>query len=198
MRRFTLCCALLSVGLAAAPVSAGTEQSLSYSTGTKTASTQRPPNIVLILADDLGFSDIAPYGSEISTPSLSALAAVGVSFTNYHTAANCAPARAMLLTGVDAHLAGVPNIPEMLAPEQRRYEHYQGVLSHNVVTVATLLEGAGYHTYMAGKWHLGSAPGLLPNQRGFERTVALADSGADNWEQRPYLCLLYTSPSPRD
>ena len=189
MRRFTLCCALLSVGLAAAPVSAGTEQSLSDSTGTKTASTQRPPNIVLILADDLGFSDIAPYGSEISTPSLSALAAVGVSFTNYHTAANCAPARAMLLTGVDAHLAGVPNIPEMLAPEQRRYEHYQGVLGHNVVTVATLLEDAGYHTYMAGKWHLGSAPGLLPSQRGFERTVALADSGADNWEQRPYIPL---------
>ena len=147
------------------------------------------PNIVLILADDLGFSDIAPYGSEINTPSLSALAEAGVSFTNYHTAANCAPARAMLLTGVDAHLAGVPNIPEMLAPEQRYDAHYQGVLGSNVVTVATLLEEAGYHTYMAGKWHLGSGPGLLPSQRGFERTVALADSGADNWEQRPYIPL---------
>ncbi|MDX1736539.1 MAG: arylsulfatase, partial [Halioglobus sp.] len=113
----------------------------------------------------------------------------GVSFTNYHTAANCAPARAMLLTGVDAHLAGVPNIPEMLAPEQRRHAHYQGVLGNNVVTVATLLEGAGYHTYMAGKWHLGSGPGKLPSQRGFERTLALADSGADNWEQRPYIPL---------
>ena len=148
-----------------------------------------PPNVVLILADDLGFSDIAPYGSEINTPNLSALAASGVSFTNYHTAANCAPARAMLLTGVDAHLAGVPNIPEMLAPEQRRHAHYRGVLGQNVVTVATLLENAGYHTYMAGKWHLGSTPGLLPSQRGFERTVALADSGADNWEQRPYIPL---------
>ena len=148
-----------------------------------------PPNVVLILADDLGFSDIAPYGSEINTPNLSALAASGVSFTNYHTAANCAPARAMLLTGVDAHLAGVPNIPEMLAPEQRRHAHYRGVLGQNVVTVATLLEDAGYHTYMAGKWHLGSTPGLLPSQRGFERTVALADSGADNWEQRPYIPL---------
>jgi arylsulfatase A-like enzyme len=148
-----------------------------------------PPNVVLILADDLGFSDIAPYGSEINTPNLSALAASGVSFTNYHTAANCAPARAMLLTGVDAHLAGVPNIPEMLAPEQRRHAHYRGVLGQNVVTVATLLENAGYHTYMAGKWHLGSRPGLLPSQRGFERTVALADSGADNWEQRPYIPL---------
>ena len=149
----------------------------------------RAPNIVLILADDLGFTDIAPFGSEINTPTISALAEAGVSFTNYHTAANCAPARAMLLTGVDAHLAGVPNIPEMLAPEQMRYPHYQGVLGSNVVTVATLLEGAGYHTYMAGKWHLGSSAGLLPSQRGFERTVALADSGADNWEQRPYIPL---------
>jgi len=147
------------------------------------------PNIVLILADDLGFTDIAPYGSEINTPSLTTLADAGVRFTNYHTAANCAPARAMLLTGVDNHLAGVPNIPEMLAPQQRRHAHYQGVLGNNVVTVATLLEEAGYHTYMAGKWHLGSAPGKLPSQRGFERTVALADSGADNWEQRPYIPL---------
>lgn len=150
-------------------------------------------NVVLILADDLGFSDIASYGSEINTPSLSALAELGVSFTNYHTAANCAPARAMLLTGVDAHLAGVPNIPEMLAPEQKRTAHYQGVLGRNVVTVATVLEDAGYHTYMAGKWHLGTDSGLLPSERGFERTVALADSGADNWEQRPYIPIYKTA-----
>ncbi|WP_262500832.1 arylsulfatase [Pseudohalioglobus sediminis] len=147
------------------------------------------PNIVLVLADDLGFTDLGSYGSEINTPTLDALAQEGVRFTNYHTAANCAPARAMLLTGVDAHIAGVPNIPEMLAPEQKRHSHYQGVLGNNVVTVATLLEGAGYHTYMAGKWHLGAGPGQLPSERGFKRTVALADSGADNWEQRPYIPL---------
>jgi len=145
------------------------------------------PNIVFILADDLGYTDIGPYGSEVFTPSLSALAAQGIRFANYHTAANCAPARAMLLTGVNNHLAGVPNIPEMLAPEQRVNEGYQGVLSSNVVTVATLLEDAGYHTYLAGKWHLGAAPDKRPSRRGFERTVALMDSGADNWEQRPYL-----------
>jgi arylsulfatase A-like enzyme len=145
------------------------------------------PNIVLILADDLGFTDIAPYGSEINTPSLSALAENGVSFSNYHTAASCAPTRAMLLTGVDSHRAGVPNIPEMIPPEQRQHAHYQGVLGRNVVTVATLLQDSGYHTYMAGKWHLGMTADLLPSRRGFERTVAMADSGADNWEQKPYL-----------
>ncbi len=147
------------------------------------------PNIVFILADDLGYTDIAPYGSEINTPTLSALARAGLSFTNYHTAANCAPARAMLLTGVNNHLAGVPNIPEMLAPEQRTASHYQGLLGDDVVTVATLLEDAGYHTYLAGKWHLGLAPDKRPGRRGFERTVAMMDSGADHWEQRPYLPL---------
>ena len=145
------------------------------------------PNIVFLLADDLGYTDIAPYGSEVKTPALSKLAEEGIRFTNYHTAANCAPSRAMLLTGVNNHLAGIPNIPEMLAPEQMVHENYLGVLGDNVVTIATLLEGSGYHTYMAGKWHLGAERGKLPSQRGFERTVALMDSGADNWEQRPYL-----------
>ena len=93
----------------------------------------------------------------------------------------------MLLTGVDSHRAGVPNIPEMIPPEQRQHAHYQGVLGRNVVTVATLLQDSGYHTYMAGKWHLGMTADLLPSRRGFERTVAMADSGADNWEQKPYI-----------
>lgn len=152
-----------------------------------TASAAQQPNIVLILADDLGFTDIAPYGSEISTPSLAALANEGVRFTNYHTAASCAPARAMLLTGVDSHRAGVASIPEAIPPEQSHFDGYQGVLGNNVVTVASLLEGAGYHTYMSGKWHLGKKRHQLPSRRGFERTVAMADTGADNWEQKPYL-----------
>lgn len=146
-----------------------------------------PPNIVLILADDLGFSDLAGYGSEIATPNLTALATQGLSFTNYHTGANCTPSRGMLLTGVDSHRAGVPNIPEMIPAAQAEYPHYTGTLGHNVVTVASLLQSSGYHTYLAGKWHLGQTPDKLPSQRGFERTVALGDSGADNWQQKPYL-----------
>lgn len=145
------------------------------------------PNIVLILADDLGFTDISPFGSEIHTPNIARLAAEGVSFTNYHTAGSCAPARAMLLTGVDSHRNGVPNIPEALPAEQMAYEHYQGVLNDKVVTLANVLQAGGYHTYMTGKWHLGHTPELLPSARGFDRTIAMADTGADNWEQRTYL-----------
>ncbi|NKB32796.1 MAG: sulfatase-like hydrolase/transferase [Pseudomonadales bacterium] len=145
------------------------------------------PNIVLVLADDLGFTDISPFGSEINTPNIAKLAEEGLSFTNYHTAGSCAPARAMLLTGVDSHRNGVPNIPEALPPELTVYENYQGVLSQNAVTLASMLQANGYHTYMTGKWHLGHTPELLPSARGFDRTIAMADTGADNWEQRAYL-----------
>jgi arylsulfatase A-like enzyme len=145
------------------------------------------PNIVLILADDLGFSDTAPYGGEIATPNIARLADEGIRFSNYHTASSCAPTRAMLLTGVDSHLAGVPNIPEAIPPAQRSQRNYQGTLNREVVTVATLLQDAGYHTYMTGKWHLGHGPGQLPFYRGFERTVTMALTGSDNWQQKSYL-----------
>ena len=100
---------IIALGLLA-PMGLLAEGSTSLIKDPNTTTVERP-NIVLVLADDLGFTDLASYGSEISTPTIDALARQGVSFTNYHTAANCAPSRAMLLTGVDAHLAGVPNIP---------------------------------------------------------------------------------------
>jgi len=146
----------------------------------------KSPNIVLILADDLGFTDTQPYGGEISTPNISRLADEGVIFTNYHTGATCAPSRAMLITGVDSHRAGVPEIPEAILPEMAGHDNYQGTLNHRVVTVATLLKDAGYHTYLTGKWHLGKTADLLPSQRGFERTVTMLDTGADNWEKKSY------------
>ena len=161
--------------------------SSSLSAQQTTATPVKRPNIVLILADDLGFTDISPFGGEINTPNIAALAEAGVSFTNYHTAGSCAPARAMLLTGVDSHRNGVPNIPEALPAQQRTHANYLGVLNDKVVTLATILRDQGYHTYMTGKWHLGHTPELLPSARGFERTIAMADTGADNWQQRAYL-----------
>tara|TARA_R110002072_G_scaffold64_13_gene494 strand:- start:30634 stop:32394 length:1761 start_codon:yes stop_codon:yes gene_type:complete len=146
-----------------------------------------PPNIVLILADDLGFSDLGAFGSEVSTPNIDGLASRGVMFTNYHTAASCAPTRAMLMTGISSHRAGMGNMPESLAPEHQGTPEYAGQLRAGVPTVADQLRQRGYRTYMAGKWHLGKTAETLPSARGFDRTFILADTGADNWEQRPYL-----------
>ena len=147
----------------------------------------QPPNIVLILADDLGFSDLGSYGSEIDTPNLDGIAAQGMRFANFHTAASCAPTRAMLLTGVDSHVAGVANIIEAIPDYQAASPAYQGVLDKNVATISERLGDQGYRTYMSGKWHLGQTPEQLPSKRGFDRAFSLGDTGADNWRQRPYL-----------
>lgn len=152
-----------------------------------TAGAAERPNIVVLLADDVGFSDFGAYGSEIRTPNIDALAAAGMQFTNFHVSPNCAPTRAMLLTGVSNHRAGVANIPETIPPSQRGHPAYLGHLRDDVVTVASVLRTAGYATYVTGKWHLGHEPDTLPNARGFDRSFVLDASGADNWEQRPYL-----------
>lgn len=146
----------------------------------------KPPNIVLILIDDAGYTDLGSYGSEIATPTLDALAASGTRFANFHASPMCAPSRAMLLTGVDSHTAGVANLPESTPPEHRANPAYQGRLASNVVTVASRLKAAGYRTYMAGKWHLGHDAASLPNARGFDRSLALEATGGDNFQQRPY------------
>lgn len=147
------------------------------------------PNIVLLLADDWGFSDVGAFGGEIPTPNLDALAAQGMRFTNFHVAASCAPTRAMLMTGVDNHRNGVGNMPETMPESHAGKPGYLGVLDRNVVTIASLLREGGYHTYIAGKWHLGHELHNLPPARGFERSLIQADSGSDNWEMRPYLML---------
>lgn len=147
------------------------------------------PNIVLLLADDWGFSDVGAYGGEMATPNLDMLAARGMRFSNFHVTASCAPTRSMLMTGVDNHRNGVGNMPETIPQEHIGKPGYLGVLDTNVVTVATLLRDSGYHTYISGKWHLGHEPWNLPPARGFERSVIQADSGSDNWEMKQYLSL---------
>ena len=147
----------------------------------------RPPNIIIVLLDDTGYADIGAYGSEISTPNIDRLAADGVQFTNFHAAAACTPTRGMLLTGVDNHLVGMGNMVEIMADNQFEQPGYEGFMGYSVVTLPSLLKDAGYHTYMAGKWHLGKTKKSIPAARGFERSISLMESGADNWEKKSYL-----------
>jgi arylsulfatase/uncharacterized sulfatase len=145
------------------------------------------PNIVVILIDDAGFTDLGAYGSEINTPHIDSLAASGVMFSNFHTTPTCAPSRAMLMTGVPSHRAGVATLDHLRPPEQADHPSYRGELASDVPTLAEHLRAAGYASYVTGKWHLGHSPESLPVARGFDRSFILDASGADNWEQRSYL-----------
>ncbi|MBI1187385.1 MAG: sulfatase-like hydrolase/transferase [Alphaproteobacteria bacterium] len=158
------------------------------------AAQEQRPNIVLIVADDVGFTDFGAYGGEARTPHIDALAREGAQFTRYYTSPLCAPSRAMLLTGVDNHRTGLATIPEVLPPEHVGRPGYTMALEPGVETVALRLRDAGYRTYMTGKWHLGHERGDLPNAHGFERSFALDASGADNWEQRPYMPYYANAP----
>lgn len=146
----------------------------------------KPPNIVVLVADDWGYSDVGAFGSEIATPNIDTLAREGVRFSDFHVTASCSPTRSMLLTGVDNHRNGVGNMPETMPEEHLGKPGYSGVLNDNAITVASLLKDGGYNTYITGKWHLGKTRDTLPNSRGFERSFIQADSGSDNWEERPY------------
>lgn len=149
------------------------------------AAEKKRPNIVILLADDWGFSDVGSFGSEIRTPNIDALAAAGVRFSNFHVAGTCSPTRAMLQTGVSNHRAGLGNMPETIPPEHVGKPGYDTVLNDRVVTMASLFRDSGYRTYLTGKWHLGRTPDKLPTARGYDHAFSLADAGADNFEQRP-------------
>ena len=142
------------------------------------------PNLVVLVADDWGFTDLGAFGGEIDTPHLNALSLRGTRFANFHAAASCSPTRAMLLTGVDSHRAGVGNLREAMPREHMGKPGYLASLSQNVVTVATLLKDGGYRTYITGKWNVGSEPHNLPNRRGFDRSIVQGDTGSDNWNPR--------------
>ncbi len=133
------------------------------------------PNIVLIMADDMGFSDIGCYGSEIPTPNLDALAANGLRFTQFHNTARCSPTRASLLTGLHPHQAGMGRLAEgSIGTKGDGAPGYLGYLNNHCVTIAEVLRPAGYRTYLAGKWHLGMRDeSKWPLQRGFDRFYGL-------------------------
>lgn len=155
-------------------------------TAQQAQSAQRP-NIVVIVADDVGFTDLGVYGGEARTPNIDALARRGAQFSRYYSSPLCSPSRAMLLTGMDAHRTGHSTIIEVLPPELRGRPGYTMRLEPGVVTLAERLRRGGYRTYATGKWHLGHGEGDLPNSHGFERSFVLDASGADNWEERAYM-----------
>ncbi|MFQ6131992.1 MAG: arylsulfatase [Armatimonadota bacterium] len=149
-----------------------------HSTPGASAQAAQRPNIILIMADDMGFSDIGCYGSEIATPNLDRLAQEGVRFTHFYNVARCCPTRASLLTGLYPHQAGVGHMvgdrSEEMGPA------YQGYLNDSCVTIAEALKPAGYNTLMSGKWHVGENRPHWPCDRGFDRYYGLI-SGASNY-----------------
>lgn len=162
------------------------------------------PNFLIIVADDLGFSDLSCFGGEIRTPNLDKLARNGLRFTDFHAAAACSPSRAMIMTGTDHHIAGLGNLIEWTnrsdqnAPTEGESKHwstapqrgmpgYEGYLNERVVTLPELLRDAGYLTLMAGKWHLGLTPERFPSKRGFEKSFAHLPACSNHYAYEPQL-----------
>ncbi len=142
------------------------------------------PNIMIIMADDMGYSDIGCYGGEIQTPNLDALAQEGLRFTQFYNTARCCPTRASLLTGLHPHQTGIGHMtvdPEKKGNTNSQLEAYQGFLNHQCVTIPEVLKPAGYHCMMAGKWHVGlNDLSMYPLGRGFEKYYGIL-SGATNY-----------------
>src|SRR3954451_7084216 len=125
-----------------------------------------PPNIIVILVDDMGFSDLGCYGSEIPTPNLDALASGGLRFTQFYNTGRCCPTRAALLTGLYSHQTGVGHMVQ-----DNGVPGYRGRLNDQCATFAEELNPAGYFTAMTGKWHVGQEHGVTPANRGFQRSL---------------------------
>ncbi|NBV23195.1 MAG: arylsulfatase [Proteobacteria bacterium] len=154
------------------------------------ATTASKPNILLILADDLGWSDLGCYGGEIRTPNLDALAANGLRFTQFYNCTRCCPSRASLLTGLYPHQTGIglmssdrPRQPPGVADRDEAFPGYRGALNERCVTIAQVLKPAGYRTGALGKWHVGDR--ILPTTRGFDEFYGFVSGYAvDSWEPR--------------
>jgi arylsulfatase len=142
---------------------------------------EKRPNILLIMGDDMGYTDIGCFGSEVETPNIDGLAEQGLLFTNFHTSVSCSPTRSMLMSGTDNHIAGLGNMAELLTDNQKGKPGYEGHLNNGVVSLAEIFQDEGYHTYMAGKWHLGDEPEHTPYARGFERSFSMLQGGASHW-----------------
>ena len=150
------------------------------------------PNILLIVVDDMGYSDIGPFGGEVRTLALDSLAKSGIRFTDFHTSVSCSPTRSMLLSGTDNHLAGLGNMSEGLFPNQIGEPGYEGHLSDRVVSMATLLRDTGYFTCMSGKWHLGEEVEHDPYNKGFQKAYTMLQGGASHFDTEWMMYANYT------
>lgn len=139
------------------------------------------PNLLVIVADDLGYSDLGAFGGEIRTPHLDRLALAGIRLAGFHTAPTCSPTRSMLLSGTDNHLAGLGTMAEMIRPNQQGKPGYEGYLRRDVATLAERLAVEGYRTLFSGKWHLGLTDEQDPYARGFQRSFSLAQGGHNHF-----------------
>jgi len=151
-----------------------------------TTNTSKRPNILLIVADDLGYTDLGCYGSEILTPNIDALASIGARFSTFCTAPTCSPARAMLLSGVSSHLSGFGTMTGDWADNQKGKRGYEGYLNFDIVTFPKLLEDAGYHTSIAGKWHMSkpTEKDQWPINRGFTRSFCFMRGAAGHFHDK--------------
>lgn len=143
------------------------------------------PNILLIVADDLGFTDLGAFGGEISTPHLDQLARDGLRLTNFHAGPSCAPTRAMLLTGTDNHRAGMGSQSGLETENQKGHRQYLNKLLPEVPTVAEHFRTLGYRTVASAKWHLGHEAPHLPGARGFDRSFVLLEGGGGHFDATP-------------
>ena len=161
------------------------------------AAPAKRPNILLIVADDLGYTDLGAYGAEISTPNLDKLASGGVKMTGFYASPFCSPTRAMLMSGSDNHLVGFGDMAELMLPEQRGKPGYEGNLNERVVPMAQVLKDAGYRTAMAGKWHLGVKEEYSPASRGFEQSYAMVMGGASHWGDQSGIVAMDPAKPPK-
>ncbi|KEF60738.1 arylsulfatase [Exophiala aquamarina CBS 119918] len=153
------------------------------------ASAKRP-NFLVIVADDLGFSDTSPFGGEIETPNLMKMAMEGLRFTDFHTAASCSPTRAMLLSGTDSHIAGLGAMAERMRKFPHVFEDrpgYEGYLNFKVAAMPEILQDNGYHTVMSGKWHLGMTKDVAPCSRGFTKVLSTLPGAGNHFNHEPQL-----------
>ena len=155
------------------------------------------PNVLLILADDLGMTDIGAFGSEIATPNLDRLANGGTRMTSFYASPFCSPTRAMLMSGTDNHLAGFGDMAELITAEQRGKPGYEGFLNNRVAAIPEVLKEAGYRTVMAGKWHLGNAENQSPAARGFDRSYAMTMGGASHFGDQTGIVALDPNKPPK-